>query len=202
MVVLVYLTWVAFSQNQRYWSNNFNEEASLLCGAVVGGGAGNSAIYYNPATISEAKSSSFSFNASLASLVSYKSVNALGDGIDLKYLTLQIQPRFISYLIQPKNNQRLSLEIAMLSRENSALEYNHTEKNILNILKDIEGNEKYHASYNYLNKFSNYWAGIGGSYAISNNLSIGTSVFAAIKSLRYINSMKILAFPLQDSVWN
>ncbi len=33
------------AQTDNYWSRNFNEESSLLSGAVVGGGAGASAIF-------------------------------------------------------------------------------------------------------------------------------------------------------------
>lgn len=40
-------------QSHNHWTRNFNEESSLLSGAVVGGGAGPSAIYYNPASIAE-----------------------------------------------------------------------------------------------------------------------------------------------------
>ncbi|MEE4258080.1 MAG: hypothetical protein V2I47_13665, partial [Bacteroidales bacterium] len=40
------------AQSYNHWARSFNEESSLLAGAVVGGGAGPSAIYYNPAGIS------------------------------------------------------------------------------------------------------------------------------------------------------
>ncbi len=41
------------AQSRHYWSQNFNTESSLVAGAVIGGDAGPSAVYYNPALIKE-----------------------------------------------------------------------------------------------------------------------------------------------------
>ena len=84
-----------FSQTNNYWQRSFNEESSLLSGAVVGGGAGPSAIYYNPAIISEITRSKFTLNASLFSFDFIRAENALGDGIDLNSIKGVIEPRFV-----------------------------------------------------------------------------------------------------------
>ena len=55
------------AQSFNHWTRSFNEESSLLSGAVVGGGAGPSAIYFNPSSISEISESKLSFHASLFS---------------------------------------------------------------------------------------------------------------------------------------
>ncbi|MEA3476600.1 MAG: hypothetical protein U9R60_00345, partial [Bacteroidota bacterium] len=70
------------AQGTHYWTQNFNEESSLLSGAVVGGGAGPSAVYYNPATIAESGQSSLSVNASLFSLSAMTAKNGLGEDIN------------------------------------------------------------------------------------------------------------------------
>ena len=69
-IALICLFFTARLQGQSYsyWTQNFNEESSLLAGAVVGGGSGPSAIYYNPAAIVAGGKSMVSFNASLFSL--------------------------------------------------------------------------------------------------------------------------------------
>ena len=87
------------AQSSRYWSTHLNEESSMLAGAVVGGGAGVGAIYYNPAWITENQISKLSFNASLVSLQFYKLTNALGEGIDLKTSRFNVQPRFLSCVV-------------------------------------------------------------------------------------------------------
>jgi len=78
------------AQSYNHWVRSFNEESSLLAGAVVGGGAGPSAIYYNPASISEIKESKLSVHASLFSFKFLNVKNALGDGIDLKWSTILV----------------------------------------------------------------------------------------------------------------
>jgi len=56
------------SQSHNHWTRSFNEESSLLSGAVVGGGAGPAAIYYNPSSIAEITESKFSLHASLVQI--------------------------------------------------------------------------------------------------------------------------------------
>ncbi len=86
MMICLFLNSQLHGQSYSYWTQNFNEESSLLSGAVVAGGSGPSAIYYNPAAIVAGGKSMFSINASLFTLDINKLQNALGDGIDLKVL--------------------------------------------------------------------------------------------------------------------
>ncbi len=51
----------------------------MLAGAVVGGGAGNAAIYYNPSNISEITESSFALSVSLFSLDNYNMKKCPGE---------------------------------------------------------------------------------------------------------------------------
>ena len=91
-VFMLLLPLCGASQSHNYWSRSFNEESSLLSGAVVGGGAGPSAIFYNPASISEITMSKFYLLASFFSYDVISSKNALVNGIDLNSSTLTIKP--------------------------------------------------------------------------------------------------------------
>ena len=108
----------AMAQSTNYWSRSFNEESSLLSGAVVGGGAGPSAIYYNPASISEVVSSKLTLNASLSSINFSSIKNALGEDINLNSTKVFIEPRFVSFMIKSKKLKKMSFEIAALNNEN------------------------------------------------------------------------------------
>ena len=55
------------AQSDNYWSWNFNTPSTLLAGSVVGGSAGPSAIFYNPAINDHEKVPSLSLSASLVS---------------------------------------------------------------------------------------------------------------------------------------
>jgi hypothetical protein len=190
------------AQSYSYWTQNFNEESSLLSGAVVGGGSGPSAIYFNPAAIAAGGKSVFSFNASLFSLGFYNMTNALGTDMDLKFSKLVVQPRFISLLIQPKWNKDVSMEVAVFNNASYDLTMNDVVDRQFDILPHLPGDERYHAFYRFWNKYRDDWFGIGGAWRISPELLLGLSWFGTIKSLRYERQVDIEAMPLQDTIFD
>ncbi len=187
-------------QSHNYWTRSFNEESSLLSGAVVGGGSGPSAIYYNPSSISEVTASKFSLNASLFSFDFINIENALGDGIDLISSRGNIEPRFISYMIKSKRHKNWSFEIATLNNENLKTQLTKSVDKQIDILTHIPGNERYFAYYQYSDHFRDDWIGWGGSVKLSEKLFAGISMFVTIKSVEYTNSLSIEAISLNDSV--
>ncbi|MFC2107494.1 hypothetical protein ACFLRY_04065 [Bacteroidota bacterium] len=190
-----------FSQINRYWSQNFNDGSSMLAGAVVGGDAGAAAIFYNPANISEITESRFSLSLSLFSIDSHKLNNALGDGINLKGTRFTAQPRFISYLIKMEKRKNMSMEIAFMNVANSNIRLSHAEDKVIDILKDLPGEERYFGSYNQENIFRDDYFGAGLSYRLSENLVMGSSMFISVKSLKTHRDLEIEAGPLSDTVY-
>jgi hypothetical protein len=173
------------AQSSNYWSRNFNEESSLLSGAVVGGGAGPAAIYYNPAGIGEIAESKLTINASLFSLEFFNAKNVWGDDKDLTNMRLIVVPRFVSYMLQPRKNKKWNLEVAFLSNENYKVEDINSVDELSDVLENIPGEERYNANYRYDNDFSDYWVGAGGSFKFNPDLIVGTSMFVTTRSLRY-----------------
>jgi hypothetical protein len=198
--LFLFLSFFVAGQSHNYWTRSFNEESSLLSGAVVGGGAGPSAIYYNPASISEVVSSKFSLNASLFSFTFVNISNALGDNIDLSDIDAKVEPRFISYMLKPRKHKNLSFEVAFLNNENEKIEVNASVDVQNNILKGTPGDDRYFAFYQYSSGFRDDWIGIGASVRLSERIIIGTSMFACIKTLNYKNTLDIDAYPLGDSL--
>ena len=177
------------AQSHNHWTRSFNEESSLLSGAVVGGGAGPAAIFYNPSSIAEITESKFSLHASLFSINVFNAKNALGDGLDLNYFKAIIEPRFISYMIQPKKHPDLSFEIAFLNNENYHLEFtNSVDKNI-DILPEISGLERYYALFQYSNTYRDDWIGLGGSWKLNPQFFVGASMFVSIRSMASISKL-------------
>ncbi len=193
-------TYVALGQSHNYWTRSFNEESSLLSGSVVGGGAGPSAIYYNPASISEVKASKLSLNTSLFSLNFINIHNALGDHIDLGEAIGRVEPRFIAYMLKLKKYQTWSFEIAFLNNENVETEFLAAVDARENVLTGNPGDDRYVAYYQYYNKFKDEWIGIGASKKFGNRLFLGMSMFATIKTLKYQHSLDIQAYPLSDTM--
>jgi hypothetical protein len=190
----------SYSQTYRYWTRNFNDESALLAGAVVGGGIGPSAIYFNPAGISEARNSSLSINTSLLSFNFYNIDNAVGEDMDLYDGHLQVQPRFISYLMNPKKNQAFSFELSFLNTETFKQDYNIATNQYLDILTRLPGEERYFASFQFYNSYREDWIGLGGSWKIRPHFILGMSMFAVVKSLEYRYDLDILAYPVSDTV--
>jgi hypothetical protein len=200
-MILWSIPFASSGQSHNYWTRSFNEESSLLSGAVVGGGSGPSAIYYNPASISEVKASKLSLNASLFSFDFINVNNALGENIDLASSRGNIEPRFISYMIKSKRFKNWSFEIAILNNENAKSEVTVSVDNRVDILTGIPGDERYFAFYQNSNHFRDDWIGMGGSVKLNDRLYAGISMFVTIKSLDYTNTMDIEAYSLSDSIF-
>lgn len=173
------------AQSSNYWSRNFNEESSLVSGAVVGGGAGPSAIYYNPAGIAEIEVSKLSINASLFSYDNFTAENAWGDELDFVSTRFTVVPRFMSFMYKPKKSPNWSLEFAYLNNENYQLENVTSVDESIDVLKYLPGEERYNVYARYGNSYRDDWLGAGGSYKLIPNLYLGTSMFLSIRSLDY-----------------
>ena len=134
-LVFLILSANTFAQSSYYWTQNFNTESSLLAGAVVGGNAGASAVYYNPALINQKESNKLALSANLVSLKSMKLDNLAGTGADYRALKLQFQPKFISYTGVSKKDSKLIYELAFLVPLHLDVEYNFVSNQNLDIIK-------------------------------------------------------------------
>jgi len=199
MIILLFLPIISWSQSHNYWTRSFNEESSLLSGAVVGGGAGPSAIYYNPANISEVEASKLSLNASLFTFDFITVKNALGDGINLSSNKASIEPRFVSYMIKGKKHPNWSFEIAFLNNENAKSEMIQSVDKPVDILARNPGEERYFAFYRFANQYRDDWVCLGWSLKLSDRIYIGLGIYVIVKSLNYSSSFDIEAYPLNDS---
>ena len=162
-----------FGQGAYYWSQNFNEESSLLSGAVVGGGAGNASVYYNPAAIGEGQGSSLAINASLFSINFFSAKNALGDDVNLNSTKLIIQPRFISYNYNAEKAPKFSFEFVIMNTQLIELRFQNSVSYYMDILKSLPGDERYIANFSYNNYYREDWVGGGASYAFNDHLFFG-----------------------------
>jgi hypothetical protein len=194
-VFLVLFPFIIKAQINNYWSYNFNEESTMIAGAVVGGGAGASSIFYNPAIISDINESKLSLNASLFAYDINKAKNILGEDIDLQSTRFYAIPRSVSFMYKPRNHPGWSLEFAYLNVANS--EYsgvNFTEKNI-DILTYLPGIEQYQAYTDLKTDIRTDFFGAGGSIKLSENLFVGSSMFVSVNSKYSTYQLDINAFP-------
>jgi hypothetical protein len=180
--ILVFSPFFTRAQINNYWSYNFNEESTMIAGAVVGGGAGASSIFYNPAIISDINESKLSLNASLFAYEINNAKNILGENIDLQSTRFYAIPRSVSFMYKPPNHPGWSLEFAYLNVVNN--EYsgvNFTEYNI-DILTYVPGIELYQAYTDLKTDIRTDFFGAGGSIKINENLFVGSSMFVSVNS--------------------
>lgn len=187
------------AQSDNYWSWNFNTKSTLLGGAVVGGNAGPSSVFFNPALIDHDKSSSLSMSANVVSLQFFNVDNIAGDGIDVDRILFKIQPRLISYVL-PNKREDLRTEVAILTPVSEEIQYTTQHSDEIDIIERTQGNEMYSGYIKYSRKYVDTWVGGGFSYQVSDNLYIGTSYFLSIKTLKYQYRQIANAQHLSDTV--
>lgn len=190
---------LSHSQSDNYWSWTFNTPSMLLAGSVVGGSAGPSAIFYNPALIDHEQVSSLTLSANLISLQSFKANNIAGQGIDVSKILFKVQPRFLSYVL-PSKNERIGLNAAILSPDSKEIGFTIQHFDELDIIKRTQGVETYAGHINYSRRYDDTWAGFGASYKLSDQFYVGISSFLSIKVLKYQYERSAQAYQPGDSV--
>ena len=175
---------VLFSQEDRYWSNSFNSEATMLAGAVVGGNSDITSLYYNPAGISEIEEKKLILNANLFRLDNEAYNNIIGKNENIQNWGFRVQPRFVSYIHRSKKTRDLSWQLAFFTDNNNYKSFTAYTEKPSSIFNENVG-EKIKGSYDYFKEYNDYWGGLGASYQLTDNLSIGIGGFVSVKNLLY-----------------
>ena len=184
MLLLPALT--LFAQPANYWSISFNSEATLLGGAVVGGGSGITSIYYNPAGISEIKNSNIALNTSMFTLSIESYSNAFGVDEGFTHYRFNVLPRFFSYLYRSKRIPKLSWQFALFSHDYRKVNFYST---VTRKSDESTGmaNFDYLGSFNMEGIFDDYWGGVGAAYELNDHFRVGFSIFLSYKSMLNYN---------------
>lgn len=197
LFILFCVPTIVFAQPGNYWTNSFNTEASLLSGAVVGGNAEITAIFYNPAGIADIEESRIDLNASLFNLEYKKYTNPLGEGTQMENWVFKVFPRFASYLFQSKRVKNTSFQVAVFNRNSTQTSiYNRvrlTNTNLSNQFFD----EEYTGLFDLNSKFDDYWGSFGWSTRLNEHWSLGASINVSVQSLSYYRSATANIIPIE-----
>jgi hypothetical protein len=199
-VLLMYST-VLYSQSDHYWSQNFNTESSLVAGAVVGGGAGPSAVYYNPSLIDEENAHRLSLSANLLSGQYLHFKNHAGEGTKTDRFNLVFQPKFLSYMGKTKNHENITYELAVLTpiKKDYRIDYFYEDR--LDIINRLDGPETYTGRIIFKDKYKDLYFGGGLSWKLNELFSIGVSSFLSVKILEYSSYVGMQAAPDSSIVY-
>ncbi|AZQ62995.1 hypothetical protein EI427_12310 [Flammeovirga pectinis] len=189
----------SLAQTGRYWSNSFNTDASLLSGAVVGGGSGIAAIFYNPAQVADIDYQKFSITANIFSTYIYNYSDALGSGNSYSDWNFKVQPRFVAFLLRPKNWDKTSIELASFTRDNANTELRSRTTHQLDILSATPGIDEYIGDFYYRLDYEDYWLGASIAKKMSDKFSLGISAFHSYVSMNYTYDIEANAYNLNQS---
>ncbi len=202
LVFFVFSSIKTNAQSRNYWSQNFNTESSLVAGAVVGGDAGPSAVYYNPALINKNELHKFAFSANLFSFQNLKLENIASQGTQYDKFKFQVQPKFVSYSWEHKKNPKLTFEAAFLVPSTYNIEFTYLYNEQLEIINRLDGEEEYTGKIGYKYKYDDYFLGLGISKKISDRFTMGASSFFSIKVQDYANTVSRKAMQNSDTVFS
>jgi len=184
VIVMLFGGVTLFAQPANYWNISFSSEATMLGGAVIGGGSGITSIYYNPAGISEIKNSNIALNTSMFTLSIENYKNAFGDGEDFTSYHFDVLPRFFSYVYRSKKIPKLSWQFALFSRDYLKTNFYKTvDENVVGFKEPNQVN--YLGSFNMQGTYDDYWGGVGAAYEFNDHFRVGFSVFLSYKSVVY-----------------
>jgi len=191
---------IVWAQPANYWSNSFNTEASLLSGAVVGGGAEITAIFYNPAGISDINESRFDLNASLFYVENKKYKNPLGVDTEMENWSFKVFPRFTSYVYQSKRLDNLTYQFAIFNRNSAKTDiYNRVIDPNTDLIYH-NNNEQYTGLFDISSQYDDYWGSLGISKRINERWSIGAAFNISVQSLSYFRSAEANVTPTNTLV--
>lgn len=185
----------------HYWSQSYNSLSSLLSGAVVAGDAGSTAIFYNPAGITEIdEGSNISVAASFFTLSNYHVKNAMGKDKNLNTLDFYVQPQFFSISVNSPFN-KWSFEIATYNRVKEQLNLSYSGSFKINYDEIGVANDRLTTEYSFKNYYTDDWIGFGGAYTITDEWHIGASFNFSFSTLNYSTLYMAEIHPLvADSV--
>ncbi len=185
LVVFLFLSIQTNAQSRHYWSQNFNTESSLVAGAVIGGDAGPSAVYYNPALIKEDDVNKIALSANLLSFQNISLDKIASSGTKQSKFLLKVQPKFLSYTWGSKKDSTLTYELAFLVPLTYKVNFTYLYNDQLEVINRLDGIEEYTGEIGYKFKYDDFYAGGGVSKKISERFTIGASGFLSVKVMDY-----------------
>ncbi len=193
------LTYVSFSQDYHYWSEQFGANSTLLGGSVIAGGNDNSSVYYNPASLGFIHESSISVDATIYKAQSTKIKNAIGSGEDVNYNRYAYYPQMLSGMLNFVKNDKIKLGYVLMTRFNDRLRLNSRVEKQADVIDEIQGEEYYIGAFEYYKSIADQWGGLGVEYRLNDQLSLGATVFVSYRYQEYRQSIYARAIPVQDT---
>lgn len=196
---LLFISFNANSQFSRYWNESFSTKSALLSGAVVGGYADETSIFYNPSILTDSSESTLTFSNGLAKVDFVEYENAMGEGLGVDNWESNVASGFISLGIYPKDNYGLVWKLAVFNKDNFDNSFKGEFRANEDVFEQAIGKERYVGKISSRTEYNDYWYGLGIAKRYNSKFSVGTSFFLRYSSLRYDASKSIEVAPFDSN---
>lgn len=173
----VFVSVQIFAQDTHYWTYRYGTKAVLMGGAAVGGLEDNTSVIYNPALLSQVKSTSVSINSNAYQVVSITAKNGAGPRLDVVSNQFSAVPITVSGMIRKKKPSRWSLGYAIIVPSEFSFKATAREDALKNIVADTEspGDEDYVGQFTINTRLSENQGAFALAFRISDRFSVGVT---------------------------
>ena len=189
------------AQDNHYEYLRMGSRNSILANAGLSRFEDQAAVIINPATLSFANNSSFSFNTTAIGLSSIKFDNGLGQNFNIKYGNMTVLPNMAAGVLKPKEKERdFVLGYGIYHRLNDKLRFADRAKYDANVINDTEspGNENYLAQFNLAHDVDEITGVLGVGWNLNDHFAIGVSQYFTYRSEEFSNKFSASALPFKN----
>ena len=177
------------AQDTNYWTNQYGSRAALMGGAVVGGVRDTSAGYYNPGALGFIDNSSVTVSGNAYTYSKIAVDNGAGTGKDLDSQNIQAIPTLLSGVEKLEGSPNHTFGYTVLTRTDISQKFTGRIDQRQNVLDDsyAPGDEEFIGQTNSEYNVKEYWLGGSYAYKLSDNISIGGTLFGGLKNSKGTN---------------
>ena len=128
--------------------------------------------------------------------------DAGGDGIDINFFTVNIQPSMIAYMRKLSKNPRIVYSIGGLARYDFNNSFQMDSEQVGNYLSPPDRSDVFQGQFRYNNRTRENWIVGALGYRLSDRVSIGMAANIFIRTTDYIKSYNATAFPEEELTGN
>jgi hypothetical protein len=189
------------AQDNHYEYMKIGSRNSVLANAGLSRFEDQAAVIINPATLSFAVNSSFSFNTTAVGMTNVNFENGLGQGYDVKFMNLNVLPTMAAGVLKPKKNQKdWVLGYSFNHPINDRLRFSDRNKYDVDMINNIEspGLETYLAQFNLSHDVDEVTAILGVGWNLNDKLALGVSQSFTYRSDEYLSAFTASSIPGSD----
>lgn len=174
----------------HYWSHQYGSKGLLMNGAVIASPEDETSIYYNPGAMGLDKQLGFAFSFITPSYSEFRINNLIGDGQKLQQRKVNTSPGFFAVRFRPFRDNNIVMGVTTFKRYKS--DFSFTDQDTYPPF--LENFFSVRSDFDFENKVSEDWIGIGIAYKVSENIGIGLTQYGIIHSQSsrfFLNKEKI-----------